>query len=107
MATLRKLSSEWHVPVRRSGKASATRSFTHTANTEAWSRKLERDLDKGEVTSQFHALATMTVGDVLNRYAVENTTNKRGADIERYRINCVQAGPTDAFYRTLRSSFQP
>ena len=87
MATLRKRGSKWHVQIRRSGQASATRSFTHKANAEAWSRKLERDLDRGEITSQFNMLTTMTVGDLLNRYAVENTTKKRGADIERYRIN--------------------
>ena len=87
MATLRKRGSKWHVQIRRSGQASATRSFTHKANAEAWSRKLERDLDRGEITSQFNTLTTMTVGDLLNRYAVENTTKKRGADIERYRIN--------------------
>ena len=87
MATLRKRGSKWHVQIRRSGQASTTRSFTHKANAEAWSRKLERDLDRGEITSQFNTLTTMTVGDLLNLYAVENTTKKRGADIERYRIN--------------------
>ena len=82
MATLRKRGNKWHVQIRRSGQASITRSFTHKANAEAWSRKIERDLDRGEITSRSKNLDTMTVGDLLSRYYLENTSQKRGAEIE-------------------------
>ena len=87
MGTLRKRGSKWHVQVRRSGQESRTKSFRHKANAEAWSRKIERDLDRGEITSQSKTLDIMTVADLLHRYLLENTANKRGEKIEQYRIN--------------------
>lgn len=86
MATIRKRQSKWHVQVRRSGQ-SRTRTFTHKTDAEAWARKIEREIDTGEIRGARDRLATLTVGDLLRRYRLDNTTQKRGANAEMYRLN--------------------
>ena len=49
MATFRKRGNKWHVQVRRAGKATQTRSFTHKSDAEAWARKTERQIDNDVV----------------------------------------------------------
>ena len=90
MATLRKRGSgsgfKWHVQVRRSGQ-SQTRSFTHKADAEAWGRKIERDIDTGEIRALSDQLKAITVGELLIRYRDEVMSLKRGAIAEAYIID--------------------
>ncbi len=86
MATLRKRGSKWHVQVRRSGQRAQTRSFSHKVDAETWARKIERDIDKGVITTNSEQLKTITVGDLVNRYRDEIVVNKRSAPVETYIV---------------------
>jgi integrase len=86
MATLRRRGSKWHVQVRRSGHTTQTRSFSHKADAEAWSRKVERQIDSGEVLRDTAILKATTVYDLLRRYQEEVLPNKRSASVEHYII---------------------
>lgn len=86
MASIRKRESKWHVQVRRSG-LSRTRSFTHKADADAWARKIEREIDTGEIRAVEDQLKTVTVGDLLLRYRREVMVDKRGADVEVYIVD--------------------
>lgn len=72
-----------------------TRSFTHKADAEAWGRKIERDIDIGGIGSD-HRLKALTVGELLLRYQAEVTPNKRGAEVEKYRLRGLQEHPIAA-----------
>lgn len=93
MASIRKRIDKWHVQVRRTGHPSKTRSFTHKADAEAWGRKTEREFDRREIGTDHRSLKLTTVGMLLERYLVEITPTKRGADAERYHLKALQRDP--------------
>jgi integrase len=85
MATLRKRGSKWHVQVRRSGQ-SMTRSFTHKADAEAWGRKIERDIDTGDL-SDTDRLSRVVLRELLERYSSEVIPKKRSGVIEQFFVD--------------------
>ena len=93
MATFRKRSSKWHVQVRRAGHPTLTRSFTHKSDADAWARKIERQIDSGDLTVDQRALKGLTVRDLLVRYQETITPSKRGARMERYKIATLLTHP--------------
>ena len=86
MASIRKRDSKWHVQVRRSGQ-SRTRTFTFKVDAEAWARKIEREIDTGQIRTASNILQSMIVGDLLRRYRDEVMLNKRSADVETYIVD--------------------
>ena len=86
MASIRKRDSKWHVQVRRSGQ-SRTRTFTLKVDAEAWARKIEREIDTGQIRTASNILQSMIVGDLLRRYRDEVMINKRSADVEAYIVS--------------------
>jgi len=88
MATLRKRGDKWHVQVRRSG-ISKTKSFSHKSDAQAWARKIEREIDTGDMQIAKEMSKPETVEQLLQRYIHEVTAKKRGAEAEKYRINNI------------------
>jgi len=86
VASIRKRDSKWHVQVRRSGQ-SRTRTFTFKVDAEAWARKIEREIDTGQIRTASNILQSMIVGDLLRRYRDEVMLNKRSADVETYIVD--------------------
>ena len=87
MATLRKRGTKWHAQVRRSGQQAHTRSFTHKIEAEAWARKIEREIDRGDIAVTSEGMKTTSVGDLLCLYRDEIIPKKRSAIVEQYIIN--------------------
>ena len=93
MATFRKRGSSWHVQVRRSGHPPVTRSFKLKADADAWARKLEAEVDRGELPVDRRALRSTTLGDLLTRYRETVTPTKRGNAQEDHRLRKLLAYP--------------
>jgi integrase len=89
MATYRKRNGKWQVQVRRTGQSPISRTFTHKADAERWSREMERAADRGELDSELCSSTARTVGDLLRRYRDEVTVHKRGCEAETYVINAL------------------
>ena len=90
MATIRKRGSTWHVQVRKRGHSTLTRTFRSKKAADVWARELERATDLGElstVTPQKVPMATL--GEVLERYQKEITSQKRGAVQEGFLIGVL------------------
>lgn len=87
MATFRKRKDRWQVRIQRTGlSAAVTRTFELRKDAEIWAREVERQLDLG--TFQHHQLESFSsLGDLLAKYQAEITPRKRGADVEKSRIN--------------------
>ncbi len=93
MATIRKHRNKWQVQVRRSGFAPQSRTFDYKSDAEAWARKTERQFDSGDVGVNHHALRRVSVEDLLKRYRSTVTPKKRGAHMERYKIDTLLRHP--------------
>jgi hypothetical protein len=87
MATLRKRGTKSHAQVRRSGQQENTRSFTHKIEAGAWARRIEREIDRGEIAVTSEGMKTTSVGDLLCLYRDEIIPKKRSAIVEQYIIN--------------------
>jgi len=81
MATFMKRGNKWHVQIRRSGKPTQTRSFTHKSDAEAWAKETERLIDNGGLVD-LSKLKELTAGDLLTRYRNTITPSKRSAGVE-------------------------
>ena len=102
MATLRKRGSKWHVQVRRSGQ-SMTRSFTHKADAEAWGRKIERDIDTGDLSDP-DRLSRVIIRELLERYSSEVIPKKRSGVIEQFFVDRFLRHPMAALSLSRLSS---
>ena len=91
MATFRKRGNKWHVQIRRSGKSTKTRSFTHKSDAETWARKTERQIDNDGVLDDLSKLKKLIAGDVLIRYRNTITPSKRSASVGTYIIGVILA----------------
>ena len=92
MATLRKRGSKWHVQVRRSGHTQ-TRSFSHKADAESWTRLVERNIDTGEIKDVSVPNSSLSIGGLLRRYSEEILPNKKSAQVELYIIGQFERYP--------------
>jgi len=90
LATFRKRNGKWHVQIRRAGYPSVTKSFSLKADGEAWSRRLERDIDNGYLIQDRQHLGTWTLKQLLERYEATVTPNKRGAEIESFHLRALK-----------------
>ncbi len=90
MATFRKRSGKWQVQIRRQGQPPLSRTFTLQADATAWARLIEAKQDRSDGVVDTRPLRTITVDDLLQRYATTVSSAKRGADIEAIRIKCLR-----------------
>ena len=93
MAAIRKHRNKWQAQVRRTGHPARVRSFSHKSDAQAWARKVERQIDGGEFFVDQTVLKKTTVRDLLIRYRDEVTPGKRGAAMERYKIETLLSHP--------------
>lgn len=99
MATIRKLRGRWQAQVRRKGLKPRAKSFDTKADAEKWARNLETELDRGAGFLDTRLAEKMTLRELLERYLIEITPQKRSATIEAYRIRALIKH--DLAYRTL------
>lgn len=86
MASIRKRSNGWQARVKRKGYPELTNTFKQYSDAVAWARITESEMDRGQFINRTEAENT-TLGELLNRYLREVTPQKKGAVVERYRIN--------------------
>ncbi|MHB8388546.1 MAG: tyrosine-type recombinase/integrase [Acidobacteriaceae bacterium] len=82
----------WHVQIRRRGWPAQTSTFDSKSEAEAWAFEIESEMKRGRFVPRKEAEAT-TLLDALERYALEITPSKRGAEIEQYRLARWQRHP--------------
>ena len=93
MATIRKRGVRWNVQVRRKDFPPLSKSFLVKADAQAWARKREAEIDRGETPQAEQAANLKTFGDLLRRYKAEVTPLKRGAMFEQSRIEALLKHP--------------
>ena len=76
----------WQVRIKRKGYPEAARTFDLKTEAEAWARQIESEMDRGVFVSRTEAEST-TLTEALERYRREVTPTKRGAAIERFRLD--------------------
>jgi integrase len=76
----------WQAHVRRRGYPAQVRTFDTKAEAEAWASIVESEIARGVFVCRSEAEAT-TLAEALERYRKTVTPAKRGADIERFRLD--------------------
>jgi hypothetical protein len=94
MATIRKREASWQVQIRRQGHPLITHSFKLKADAEAWARKIEAEIDRGDLPKDRRILRTTLLSELLIRYRDTVTVHKRGAPQETLRLNQFLARPS-------------
>ncbi len=93
MATYRKRKSgRWQTQVRRKGYPAQSKSFPTRAAAVKWVRSIEYEMDQGFFISRNEAEAT-TLGELLDRYLIEYTADKKGVVSETCRIRKLLRHP--------------
>jgi hypothetical protein len=85
MAAIRKRSGGWQARVQRKGFNEKSKTFINKNDAIAWARLIESEMDRGLYLNRTEAENT-TLGELLNRYLLEVTPQKKGATVETYRI---------------------
>lgn len=89
MASIReKGPHQWHVQVRRKGWPIQTSTFRTKKDAQAWARKSESEMDRGQFVDQTAGLQT-TLGDLIRMYLKDVTDSRPGEEsrlAERARL---------------------
>lgn len=85
MATIRKRATGWQARVQRKGYSEKCKTFNNRNDAVAWGRMIESEMDRGIYLNRTAAEST-TLSELLTRYLNEITPEKKGANIEQYRI---------------------
>jgi integrase len=93
MATIRRRKTTWQVQIRRQGHSPLSRTFRLRADAELWARQTEAEIDRGGLPIDSRVLRSLTVADLLNRYAAEVVPRKRSADREIYTLRVILRHP--------------
>lgn len=102
MASLRKRNGRWQAQVRRAGYTPVSRTFGSRAEARRWTLSQEAKLAVA-APSDPAASRDVTLGDLARRYAAEVSPQKRGGEIERIRLTCLERDPL-ALVRVRRLS---
>ena len=90
MATITKRGDyQWQVKIRRKGYPIQSRTFDSKAEADKWARAIESEFDRGLYIDRNEAEKN-TLWAILERYRLEVTPLKRGADLEDLRIKAIQ-----------------
>lgn len=92
MATIRERANRWQCIIKRKGYPLLSQTFDLKKDAEKWGRQQERLIDAGQWVDRTEAEQT-TLDELLERYAKEVSTVKRGAKIEVSRINAIRRSP--------------
>lgn len=87
----------WHVEVDGPNGAKVSKSFSSQSRAMAWESRRQRALahyahQESTALSPF----TMTLDEALERYGREVSANKRGAQVEAYRLGTIRKAPIAA-----------
>lgn len=77
--------------VRRKGQT-LSRSFSTKADARAWATVIESEIERGVFIDRTEAEKN-TLGDLLQRYLTEVSSQKKGHNTERYRLVSLQRDP--------------
>ena len=91
---------QYQAQVRRKGYPTQTKTFETKKAAEKWATSVENEMNRGSFVDRSELEAT-TFGELLDRYAVEVTSAKRGRETEMVRIRALKKHPLAA--RTLAS----
>lgn len=92
MASFQKRAGAWRALIRRKGYPAISNTFDTKAEAEAWARKTESDIDRGQHVDHRPA-KIISFADCLRRYAVEVSSLKKGSRQERTRIEFLLEHP--------------
>ncbi|WP_250501614.1 site-specific integrase [Caballeronia sp. AZ7_KS35] len=85
MATIRQRNDRWQAIVKRQGYQTQSKSFALRKDAEKWARQQERLIDAGQWMDTSDDRKVL-LSELLDRYAKEVSTGKRGSRAESYRI---------------------
>lgn len=92
MASIRQRGKYWEARIRRNGLPALSRSFSTKADARAWAAVIESEIERGVFIDRTEAEKN-TLGDLLQRYLTEVSSQKKGHDSERYRLISLQKDP--------------
>jgi len=93
VATFRKRGPwQWQAQARKKGQPLQTKTFETRALAEQWARAIEVEMDKGVFVSRAEAEST-ALTELLERYLVEITPLKKGAEPETNRLRALMRHP--------------
>ncbi|MBN4061482.1 site-specific integrase [bacterium AH-315-G11] len=87
---------QWRAQVRRKGYPVQSKTFETKADSEAWARSVESEMDHGIFRPTAEAERT-TLHDLLTKYAKEVTTTKKGRIQELSKINVIKSFPISQY----------
>lgn len=79
MASFRKRGNKWECQIRRKGHPSITKSFTNKSDAQAWSRRIEIDLENGTLLNTLKA-SEITLHQLMARYQEMIAPTKKNPD---------------------------
>ncbi len=91
---------QYQAQVRRKGYPTQTKTFETKKRAEEWATSVENEMNRGSFVDRSELEAT-TFGELLDRYAEEVTSAKRGRETEMVRIRALKKHALAA--RTLAS----
>jgi integrase len=80
---------QYQAQIRRKGYPTQTETFETRREAEDWAKKTEFEMTSGSFIDR-SVLEKTTFGDLLERYAREETPKKRGAETELVRLRALQ-----------------
>ena len=92
MACIRKHYGKWQVLIRKKFAKPITKTFVSKMAAEKHAREIESKIDQGILTTYDEAGKTL-LRDLLERYRLEITAKKKGAEVEDYKIKFLQTLP--------------
>ena len=90
MVCIRKHYGKWQVLIRKNFAKAITKTFITKIDAEKYAREIESKIDQGILTTYDEADKT-TLRDLLERYRLEITAKKKGAEVEDYKIKLLQS----------------
>ena len=96
MATFRQRGNNWEARIRREGWPALCKSFNSKADARAWATVIESEIERGVFIDRTEAEKN-TLGDLFQRYLTEISSQKKGHDVERYRLISLQRDPIAKF----------
>lgn len=95
---------QFQAQVRRKGYPTQQHTFETRREAESWASNIESEMHRGLFIDRSEAERTRFF-DVLDRYARQVTSKKRGWQTEQYRINALKKHPLAArFLSTIKSA---
>ena len=91
MGNIRKRGKSWTAQVRVSGWQSFTKTFDTKSSAQEWIKHTEHTL-KSNVLPDY-SVQSMTLYDLLDRYAEKVSSNLKGSEIEIYKLRLIQRYP--------------